>query len=131
MGLGGQPPWRLATRGEEKQESNPRLTTTHLSFHARARSASLLTVRILLSQGNVGSPFRKKLAEVAKDNPSEMLVNELFIGDHGKIKSTCEALGLHRKGGFQQHLCYMTFQQQCTCPQDANSRAVAAHCEGL
>ena len=33
-------------------------------------------------------------------------VNELFIGDHQKIRKTCEQLGLHRAGGFQQHKCY-------------------------
>ena len=62
--------------------------------------------------GNVGSPMRKAIAKVAESHPDEMLVNELFIGDHRKIKRTCEEMGLHRKGGFQQHLCYMTFTQQ-------------------
>ena len=42
-----------------------------------------------------------------------MLVNELFIGDHAKIRSTCAQLGLHRAGGYQQHKCFMTFEQQC------------------
>ena len=37
--------------------------------------------------GNVGSPFRKRLAEEARRSPGEMLVNELFIGDHGKSAS--------------------------------------------
>ena len=71
-------------------------------------------IELAMHTGNVGSPFRKKLAEVAGVNPNTMLVNELFIGDHGKIKSTCAELGLDRKGGFQQHKCYMTFTQQCS-----------------
>ena len=70
-------------------------------------------LELAMHTGNVGSPFRKVLAQVAKANPETMLVNELFIGDHGKIRKTCEELNLHAKGGFQQHVCYMTFQQQC------------------
>ena len=41
-------------------------------------------IELAMHTGNVGSPFRKRLAEVAKRHPSTMLVNELFIGDHGK-----------------------------------------------
>ena len=51
-------------------------------------------------------------AQVAQNNPKTMLVNELFIGDHVKIKQTCRELGLHRRGGYQQHKCYMTFVEQ-------------------
>ena len=32
-----------------------------------------------------------------------MISDELLTGDHGRIKSTCKDLGLHLKGGFQQH----------------------------
>ena len=41
-------------------------------------------IELAMHTGNVGSPFRKRLADVAKRHPSTMLVNELFIGDHGK-----------------------------------------------
>ena len=71
-------------------------------------------VELAMHTGNVGSPFRQALAAAARRYPSTMLVNELFIGDHGKIRKTCEDLGLHRQGGFQQHKCYMTFAQQCS-----------------
>jgi hypothetical protein len=71
-------------------------------------------VELAMHTGNVGSPFRKRLAKAAAKAPSTMLVNELFIGDHKKIKHTCEEIGKHRTGGFQQHLCYMTPAQQCS-----------------
>ena len=70
-------------------------------------------IELAMHTGNIGSPFRKRLAEVAKGNPQTMLVNELFIGDHNKIRKTCAQLGKDRMGGFQQHLCYMTFEDQC------------------
>ena len=79
---------------------------------------------LAIHTGNVGSPFRKRLAEVAERNPQTMLVNELFIGDHGKIKQTCRELGLHDKGGFQQHKCYMTFQEQCGYKYLLNSASI-------
>ena len=78
-----------------------------------ARVAWADKIGLAMHTGNVGSPFRKRLAQVAAKHPETMLVNELFIGDHGKIRQTCEQIGRHRTGGFQQHLCYMTFQQQC------------------
>ena len=34
---------------------------------------------------------------MAGDHPDEILVNELFIGDHAKITQTCQSLGLHTK----------------------------------
>jgi protein glucosyltransferase len=71
-------------------------------------------IPLAVHTGNVGSAYRKRLAEEARRSPNEILVNELFIGDHGKIRSTCAQLGLHRQGGFQQHKCYMTFAQQCS-----------------
>ena len=52
--------------------------------------------------GNVGSPYRKMLAKVAEAHPEEVLVNELFIGDHKRIKRTCRELGLDKQGGHQQ-----------------------------
>ena len=42
-------------------------------------------IGLAMHTGNVGSPHRKLLVEVAKENTETMLVNELFIGDHGKI----------------------------------------------
>ena len=45
-------------------------------------------IELAVHTGNVGSPFRKKLARAAEQNADTMLVNELFIGDHGKIKKT-------------------------------------------
>jgi len=79
---------------------------------------------IAMHTGNVGSPHRKVLSAVAANSPDEMLVNELFIGDHGKIRQTCEELNLHRKGGFQQHKCYMTFEQQCRYKYLLNSASI-------
>ena len=34
--------------------------------------------------------------------------------DAGRINSTCATINRHRTGGFQQHLCYMTFTEQCS-----------------
>jgi len=81
-------------------------------------------IELAMHTGNVGSPFRKRLSEVAAKNPKTMLVNELFIGDHGKIKQTCAELGKDRQGGFQQHLCYMTFVQQCSYKYLLNSASI-------
>jgi len=53
-----------------------------------------------------------------------MLVNELFIGDHGRINSTCATINRHRTGGFQQHLCYMTFTEQCSYKYLLNSASI-------
>jgi len=92
-----------------------------------AQSASILwnsKIELAMHTGNVGSPFRKRLAQVAGENPTTMLVNELFIGDHNKIRKTCHELGLERRGGFQQHLCYMTFQQQCAYKYLLNSASI-------
>ena len=81
-------------------------------------------IPLAVHTGNVGSPFRKRLAEEAKRSPGEMLVNELFIGDHGKITSTCAQLNLHKTGGFQQHKCYMTFTEQCSYKYLLNSASI-------
>jgi len=81
-------------------------------------------VELSMHTGNVGSPYRKELARVAQKYPDEILVNELFIGDHGKITQTCEKLGLHRKGGYQQHKCFMTFSQQCGYKYLLNSASI-------
>ena len=59
-------------------------------------------IELAMHTGNVGSPFRKHLAGVAEKNPQTMLVNELFIGDHKRIKRTCRELGLDKQGGHQQ-----------------------------
>ena len=37
-------------------------------------------MEMAMHTGNVGSPYRKKVAAVAEKHPAEMLVNELFIG---------------------------------------------------
>ena len=81
-------------------------------------------IELAMHTGNVGSPFRRKLAAVAQKNPQTMLVNELFIGDHGKIKRTCHQLGKERVGGYQQHLCYMTFTEQCSYKYLVNSASI-------
>ena len=72
----------------------------------------------------MGSSYRKRLAAQAKISPAEMLVNELFIGDHGRINSTCATINRHRTGGFQQHLCYMTFTEQCSYKYLLNSASI-------
>ena len=79
-------------------------------------------IELAMHTGNVGSPYRKKLAAVAKDNADTMLVNELFIGDHGKITKTCHQIGRERKGGYQKHLCYMTFTEQCSYKRGRRSK---------
>ena len=81
-------------------------------------------ISLAVHTGNVGSAWRKKLAEEARRSPDEILVNELFIGDHGKITQTCAQLGLHRRGGFQQHKCYMTFVEQCSYKYLLNSASI-------
>jgi hypothetical protein len=53
-----------------------------------------------------------------------MLVNELFIGDHGKIKRTCHQMGRQRIGGHQKHHCYMTFTEQCSYKYLLNSASI-------
>jgi hypothetical protein len=35
---------------------------------------------------------------VARAYPEEILVNELFIGDHVKIKKTCREVGIDKSG---------------------------------
>ena len=74
--------------------------------------------------GNVGSAYRKRLARAAEQNPDTMLVNELFIGDHGRIKQTCHQLGRERVGGYQKHQCYMTFTEQCSYKYLINSASI-------
>jgi len=81
-------------------------------------------IELAMHTGNVGSPWRKILTGVASKNPETMLVNELFIGDHGKIRQTCKELGIHKKGGFQQHKCYMTFTEQCGYKYLLNSASI-------
>ena len=81
-------------------------------------------IELAMHTGNVGSPYRKKLAEVARNSPDEILVNELFIGDHGKIRQTCKDLGLHKRGGFQQHKCFMPFADQCGYKYLLNSASI-------
>ena len=81
-------------------------------------------IELAMHTGNVMSPSRKVLIEEAKRSPKEILVNELFIGDHGKIRSTCAQLGLHKTGGFQQHKCYMTFAEQCGYKYLLNSASI-------
>jgi len=81
-------------------------------------------VELAMHTGNVGSPFRKILSHVAGDHPDEILVNELFIGDHAKITQTCQSLGLHTKGGFQQHKCFMPFRDQCGYKYLLNSASI-------
>lgn len=81
-------------------------------------------IELAVHTGNVGSSFRKKVAAAAEKHPGEMLVNELFIGDHARINRTCEERGLHRQGGYQRHLCYMTFVQQCSYKYLLNSASI-------
>ena len=81
-------------------------------------------IELAMHTGNVGSPYRKVLAEVTKANPETMFVNELFIGDHGRITKTCVELGLHRVGGFQQHKCFMPFSDQCGYKYLLNSASI-------
>ena len=81
-------------------------------------------IELAMHTGNVGSPFRKELVKVAAKSPDEMLVNELFIGDHKLIRKTCKALGLDRRGGFQQHKCYMKFEEQCEYKYLLNSASI-------
>mmetsp|Transcript_7561 Transcript_7561/g.21386 ORF Transcript_7561/g.21386 Transcript_7561/m.21386 type:complete len:305 (-) Transcript_7561:405-1319(-) len=79
---------------------------------------------LAMHTGNVGSPFRKRLAAVAEEHPESMFVNELFIGDHRKIKQTCKELGLHDKGGYQKHKCFMRFAEQCSYKYLVNSASI-------
>ena len=81
-------------------------------------------LELAMHTGNVGSGPRKRLAEVAKANPGEILVNELFIGDHAKIRETCRELGLHQKGGYQAHRCFMPFEDQCSYKYLLNSASI-------
>ena len=81
-------------------------------------------IELAMHTGNVGSPSRKLLSQVAKVSPGEVLVNELFIGDHAKIQNRCVELGLERAGGFQQHKCFMTFEDQCSYKYLLNSASI-------
>ena len=83
-------------------------------------------IELAMHTGNVGSPYRKVLARVAQEAAGEILVNELFIGDHGKIRQTCKELGIHDKGGFQQHKCFMRFEDQCRYKYLLNSARLGA-----
>ncbi len=74
---------------------------------------------MLVNELFIGDHLTRAPISRGRDSPQprsragEMLVNELFIGDHARIRSTCAQLGLHRAGGYQQHKCFMTFEQQC------------------
>ena len=81
-------------------------------------------IELAMHTGNTMSPFRQKVVAAAKKRPDTMLVNELFIGDHNKIKKTCHELGLERKGGYQAHKCYMTFTEQCSYKYLLNSASI-------
>ena len=61
---------------------------------------------------------------MAEAHPEEVLVNELFIGDHQKIRRTCKELGKDRVGGYQKHLCYMPFEDQCGYKYLLNSASI-------
>ncbi len=81
-------------------------------------------IELAMHTGNVGSHQRKLLSAVAKGSPETMLVNELFIGDHATIRKRCVELGLERTGGFQQHKCFMTFEDQCSYKYLLNSASI-------
>jgi len=81
-------------------------------------------LEIAMHTGNVGSVHRKSLAAVAEKAPREVFVNELFIGDHGKIRQTCKEMGLHATGGYQQHKCFMRFEDQCSYKYLLNSASI-------
>lgn len=81
-------------------------------------------IELAIHTGNVMSPWRQSLGAIAQQNPGEMLINELFIGDHKKVQKTCAQLGLHKKGGFQQHKCFMTFAEQCGYKYLLNSASI-------
>ena len=51
-------------------------------------------------------------------------MNELFIGDHQKIRQTCKDLGKDSVGGYQKHLCYMPFEDQCGYKYLLNSASI-------
>jgi len=91
---------------------------------AGGRVAWAAKIELAMHTGNVGSTQRKVLSSVAKASPTEMLINELFIGDHAKITQRCVERGLHRTGGFQQHKCFMTFEDQCSYKYLLNSASI-------
>ena len=100
-------------RGAHKLRTPP-WSKLHGQLAAAGRSVGWdEKVELAMHTGNVGSMWRQKLVAEAKRNADTILVNELFIGDHGKIRKTCRELGRHSKGGFQQHKCYMPFADQC------------------
>jgi hypothetical protein len=59
-------------------------TSTTAPTRARHAAGGRVTwaekMEMAMHTGNVGSPYRKKVAAVAEKHPAEMLVNELFIG---------------------------------------------------
>eukprot|EP00965_Chrysotila_dentata_P181137 5979588-Pleurochrysis_carterae.AAC.2 len=86
---------------------------SHVTTRKLAPIRSEHAVHIVSSHHPLHTTLHTASHQAAAANPGEMLVNELFIGDHVKISSTCRQLGLHDKGGYQQHKCYMTFQERC------------------
>ena len=103
----------------------PPWSLLHGKMYAESATVKWETkIELAMHTGNVGSPFRKRLAAVAEKNPETMFVNELFIGDHVKIKQTCREKGMERVGGYQKHQCYMTFTDQCSYKYLLNSASI-------
>ena len=86
-------------------------------------------IELAMHTGNVGSPYRKTLSEVARVNPETILVNELFIGDHGKIRKTCAELGIHDKGTARCRRPKPSFScSKLACPRGLACHAAATRC---
>ena len=80
-------------------------------------------IALAMHTGNVGSRFRRHLADVASEHPNHILVNEVFIGDKRKDK-TCKQLNLHKTGGYVKHKCFMKFEDQCQYKYLINSASI-------
>eukprot|EP00965_Chrysotila_dentata_P157430 5200907-Pleurochrysis_carterae.AAC.1 len=89
--------WFFPTRPHKLR--TPRWSVLHPQLVAAGAKVKWESkVELAMHTGNVGSWTRKQLAKVANVSQDTMLVNELFIGDHGKIRKTCEEIGRHTKG---------------------------------
>lgn len=115
--------WFFPTRPHKLR--TPRWRELHGTLLKAGRAVAWANkVELAMHTGNVGSGPRKRLAKEADANPGEILVNELFIGDHRKIRQTCRELGLHRHGGYQQHKCFMPSADQCAYKYLLNSASI-------
>jgi len=55
-----------------------------------------------------------RLAQVARENPSELFVNSIYFKTPpGRL--SCHEIGMGDQGGYQAQNCSMAFEELCRC----------------